>query len=96
MYKSQQYDLSPGDGVFIPASAPHMVENGCKDYTISLTITYMSQENYRIQRIYKMNQLLRKIGFNPTDANQSKIKDKSKILGHALLRSLLFYNKHWR
>lgn len=96
MDKSQLYQLNPGEGVFIPAGAPHMVENGTDEYTISLTITYMNHEDFRIQRIYKINQILRKLGFNPTDASHSSVKDKTKLITHALVRTILFYNSNWR
>lgn len=96
MEKSMVYDLTPEKGLYIPATAPHMVENGNEEFTISLSLTFMSDNDYRIRRIYKINQLLRKIRIKPRDINQSKIIDASKLMAHAALRSVLFFHKNWK
>jgi len=96
MTKSKVYDLNPSDGLYIPATAPHMVENGTDDFSVSLSLTYMSNEDYRIRRIYKINQILRKLGFAPRDINQSKIADFSKLVTHAILRKLFYKNMNWK
>ena len=95
MERSQLYNLTPNQGVYIPATAPHMVENG-EDYAISLTLTYMSDADYKIRRIYKMNQILRKLKLNPVDANQSRIKDASKLMAHAIIRTIFFFSNTWK
>lgn len=96
MEKSKAYDLAPRAGLHIPATAPHMVENGSDEFTVSLSLTFMSDADYKIRRIYKINQLLRKMKIKPRDVNQSKFIDHSKLVAHKALRSCLFFNENWK
>lgn len=94
--KSRAYSLTSGDGLYIPATAPHMVENGTDDFTVSLSLTYMSNADYRVRRIYKINQILRKFGISPKDINQSQFIDFCKLGVHALLRSIFIWGNDWK
>ena len=94
--KAKTYDLTSGDGLYIPATAPHMVENDFDTFTVSFSITYMSDDDYKIRRIHKINQILRKFGFNPKDTNQSTIANFCKLITHAFLRTIFIWNKDWK
>lgn len=89
MSKATEYTIYPGDGIFFPYTAPHMVENGSDEYSISISFTHMTDEDFNVRRINKMNQLIRKLGFKPTDAGHSKILDALKLIGHKILRTTL-------
>lgn len=88
--KASQYELSPTNGVFFPYTAPHMVQNGNDGYAISFSITHMTPENYHEKRIHKINLLLRKLRINPSDYQESKIKNTFKLGIHWFLRTVVF------
>jgi hypothetical protein len=97
MNKAEQFTIYPGDGIYFPYTAPHMVENGSDEYSISFSVTHMTNENYNTRRINKINQLLRKIGFRPRDLDQSVFIDHLKLTTHFMLRSILgHFNKSWQ
>lgn len=96
MDKATCYDIVPGDGVFFPYTAPHMVENG-DEFAISFSVTHMTSEDYAQRRINKINQILRKLGMNPTDLGVSKLKDSFKLIVHGFLRNTLgFFKQEWK
>jgi quercetin dioxygenase-like cupin family protein len=89
MDKATEYTIHPGDGIFFPYTAPHMVENGSDEFSISFSVTHMTDEDYAIRRINKINQLLRKIGFVPMDYGRSGLVDLMKLAFHRLCRTIL-------
>lgn len=58
------YRLMPGDGVFVPITAPHWVKNG-DEVSISLSVTYRSRYAEQQTAVYRCNHLLRSIGLRP-------------------------------
>jgi hypothetical protein len=97
MEKATEHHLSPGQGVFFPYTAPHMVENGADEYSISFSVTHMTDETYNIKRIHKINQLLRKTGIKPKDVNDSYLSDRMKLGLHWMLRNSIYsFNKDWK
>jgi mannose-6-phosphate isomerase-like protein (cupin superfamily) len=96
MTKAEKFTIYPGDGIYFPYTAPHMVENGTDEYSISFSVTHMTTENYNTRRINKINQLLRKIGIKPRDLDQSGFIDNLKLTTHFMLRSILgLFKKSW-
>jgi hypothetical protein len=88
---ASKYDLTPSMGVFFPYTAPHMVENGNEEFSISLSLTYMTPEDMQVRRIHKINQILRKIGLKPTDIEKhNKLKKNVKLGLHWVLRTIIF------
>ncbi|MFZ0846957.1 MAG: cupin-like domain-containing protein [Pseudolabrys sp.] len=59
--KSTCYSMQPGDGVFVPYLWPHWVRTGSK-YSISLAITWKTEEAMRKNDITVVNSMLRRIG----------------------------------
>lgn len=62
--RATAWQLSPGDALYVPVKAPHWVRNG-DDVSISLSITWRSEESDRQRRIYRLNRLMRRRGLNP-------------------------------
>lgn len=90
--KASKYDLDPAMGVFFPFTAPHMVENGTDEFSISFSITYTTAEDIQVRRVHKINQLLRKIGLKPTDIEkQNKLEYQLKLGAHWVLRTFIFF-----
>jgi len=96
MDKATLHEIVPGDGVFFPYTAPHMVENG-DEYSISFSVTHMTSEDFAVRRINKMNQIFRKLGMNPKDLGVSKVMDSIKLGIHGLLRNTLgLISENWK
>jgi hypothetical protein len=75
--KAQVFELSPGDGLHFPVTAPHWVKNG-GEVSISFSITFRSLFSERRQRVYRCNAHLRDWGLSPTPPNESELRDKLK------------------
>jgi hypothetical protein len=76
--KCTTYRLKPGDGVFVPYQWPHWVRTADR-YSISLSLTWKSDEVRRRNDIFAVNAMLRGVGMpqNPPGANPSL--DAAKI-----------------
>jgi hypothetical protein len=62
--KAQVFDLEPGDGVYIPFGAPHMVEISDRS-SISLSLIYGTRATRRAVKLYRANRMLRRLGMSP-------------------------------
>lgn len=97
MTKARKFEIFPGDGIYFPYTAPHMVDNGSEEYSISISFTHMTDEDFEIRRINKMNQVMRKFGIRPNDVGHSRLADKMKLATHKILRTTLSpFEKNWK
>jgi hypothetical protein len=97
MKNAFEFQIKPGDGVYFPYTAPHMVQNGSEEFAISFSVTHMTDEDFAIRRVYKMNQILRKLGIVPRDQGESRTVDNFKLIFHWLLRTTLSpFSKNWQ
>jgi oxalate decarboxylase/phosphoglucose isomerase-like protein (cupin superfamily) len=71
------FHLEPGDGVYVPVYAPHMVKNG-PAVSISFSITFYTQETERLHGIYAMNARLRRLRLNPRRPGEHAVGDRVK------------------
>jgi hypothetical protein len=71
------FRLHPGKGVYVWPFAPHWVRNGDAD-SISLSITFRTQESRRIERVHRFNARMRRLHLKPRPAGQSQVVDRSK------------------
>jgi len=76
--KGYEFGLAPGEGLHFPPIWPHWVKNG-SEVSISLSITFRTQESERSGIVYKVNHRLRKRGFNPTPYGKSAVRDAAKF-----------------
>jgi ribosomal protein L16 Arg81 hydroxylase len=59
--RATHYRLNPGDGIFVPYQWPHYVQTA-DSYSISLAITWKSEEVRRRNDIFVVNSMLRGLG----------------------------------
>jgi ribosomal protein L16 Arg81 hydroxylase len=74
---STTYDMHPGDGVYVPIYAPHVVHNG-PAVSISFSITFYTEASERDQSVYSVNARLRKLGLSPKDPGINPRADRIK------------------
>ncbi|HUP42779.1 MAG TPA: cupin-like domain-containing protein, partial [Thermoanaerobaculia bacterium] len=56
--KAAGFDLTPGDALHVPVTAPHWVRNG-ETVSISLSVTFRTPASYRREVLYRVNAHLR-------------------------------------
>jgi hypothetical protein len=77
------YRLTAGHGVHFPSLGPHWVQNG-DSVSISININFdLVSIHRRMKRIYRVNRLIRRLGFEPSPPGTSALRDavKEKIFG---------------
>ena len=80
------YDLRAGYGIHVPTGAPHWVQN--KDnVSVAISVNYELRSVYRLSKIYKMNQQLRKLGITPRPPGTSQWRDGLKYTAARTLAS---------
>lgn len=82
------YELSPGDGVYVPPNAPHWVVNG-PQVSVSLSITFRTPVTERGAIVHSVNRHLRKLKISPRPPGEHLATDKAKFAAHHRLKSLL-------
>ncbi len=90
MKKAVKYEMGPSSGAFFSYTDPHLVENGSEEVSISLSITFLTPEDYQVKRIHKINQLLRKVGIIPSDIGKSKLLNQMKLGLHWLVKHTIY------
>lgn len=85
--KAQTFVLEAGEGVHVPVTAPHWVENG-PEVSISFSITFQTRESERRGIIYRVNHWLRQRGLTPSPAGVSRWRDAGKYFAYRMLRRL--------
>jgi hypothetical protein len=77
------FELSPGQGVYVPTTAPHWVRT-LDEVSISISINFRTPSSIRRDRVYRFNRLLRKTGIQPQNvsprADNTRDWLKSEIL----------------
>ncbi len=71
------FHLEPGDAVYVPVHAPHMVKNG-PAVSISFSITFYTEKTMSESDVYSMNARLRRLRLNPRRPGQHPVSDKVK------------------
>jgi hypothetical protein len=83
--RARVFDLAPGLGGYMPATTPHMVENG-DGPSITMSFTYLSDATRRRELLYRGNLRLRRLGLDPLPVGASPGRDRTK---HAVLASYM-------
>jgi hypothetical protein len=71
------FHMQPGDGVYVPVHAPHMVKNG-PAVSISFSITFYTKASVNLEQIYSMNARLRRLRLNPRRPGEHQVSDRVK------------------
>ncbi|MGE3989219.1 cupin-like domain-containing protein [Pseudorhodoplanes sp.] len=76
--KCTTYRLQPGDGVFVPYQWPHWVRTADR-YSISLSLTWKSDEVRRRNDIFAVNSMLRSVGMPQNPPGMNPALDTAKV-----------------
>lgn len=74
---AQSFPLSPGDGVFVPLHAPHVVRNG-PNPSISLSVTWNTDASDRNALVHAFNARLRALRLSPNPLGRRPGVDRAK------------------
>jgi hypothetical protein len=78
------FDCGPGDGVYFPATTPHMTKSDTAwakpgdGVAVSIGIDFYTDVTRRNAYIYTANRSLRRLGMSPRDPGASKLADAMK------------------
>ena len=75
------FRLNPGEGVYVPAFAPHWVQNGAQ-FCISLSVTFRTRASERFERVHQFNAKLRQVHLHPRPPGVSSKSDVAKEAAH--------------
>lgn len=91
-----KWDLGPGDGMHVPVTYPHYVENG-DELSVSLSITFDTPRQQARARVYKVNHHLRRLGISPVPFGRSPLRDSVKSVAGIMYQKFLGPGKaSWR
>ena len=82
--RAQVFELQPGEGVYMPSTSPHMVENG-DGPSITMSFTYYTRATRRDSLLHRAHYRLRGYGLRLPAVGQRPMLD---ALLHASLRSI--------
>jgi Cupin superfamily protein len=74
---SETFRLDPGDGVYVPIHAPHLVRNG-DSVSTSLSITWHTPRSERDLLVTSLNARLRRLRLSPRPPGDRPLSDKAK------------------
>lgn len=78
------FDMGPGDGVYVPVTAPHWVRT-LDEVSISISINFRTPSSIRRDRVYRVNQMMRNFRLRPAavspQADSFGDRTKSALLG---------------
>lgn len=75
--RAQAFELGPGDGLYIPITAPHWVQNG-PEVSISLSLTFRTRWSDVQTAVYRLNGGLRRLGLEPRPFRGGDRRDRLK------------------
>lgn len=76
--KARVFHAQPGDGVFMPFTAPHCVKNGAA-VSITLSLTFLTERNRRESAAFTANHRLRRLGVKPAPVGKHPRLDSAKV-----------------
>jgi hypothetical protein len=83
----EEFELAPGDGVYVPVHAPHLVRNG-PEPSISLSITWRTEATERAEKAHVANAGLRRLGLSPAMPGRRPGADQVKALAARSLQGI--------
>jgi hypothetical protein len=72
--RAHVFDLKPGMGVYMPSTAPHMVETG-DDASVTVSFTYYTDATRRDSRLHALHHRLRGWGRTPAPVGANPLLD---------------------
>ena len=86
------FHVRPGDGAYMPTTAPHWVKNG-DNVSVTVSFTYYSKEARRREGLHQFNWILRRLRMVPSPVGASPSRDRVKS---TISRPLLWAERHLR
>ena len=83
--KAQVFQLTPGDGLHFPITAPHWVKNG-PAVSISFSITFRTPASEQREMVFRVNAGLRKYGLTPAPVGAAVWQDSLKATAYRAWR----------
>lgn len=74
--RAHVFRLSPGTGVYMPLTSPHMVETSDESST-TISFTYNTDATRRNGRVHVMREMLHRIGMTPPDVGKNSFFDQA-------------------
>jgi hypothetical protein len=95
--RSREFDVGPGDGVYFPATSPHMTRSEPHWTTpgdgvsVSIGVTFYTDLTRKHAHVHQLNEVLRRLGLSPATPGQYDFVDTLKaplgrLIGHARYR----------
>jgi len=75
--KAHVFEADPGQGAYMPSTAPHWVKNG-DNVSITVSFTYYTRRTLAQKFLYRANASLRKLGVEPEPVGRSPLRDTLK------------------
>jgi mannose-6-phosphate isomerase-like protein (cupin superfamily) len=82
-----EFDLAPGEALYVPVMAPHYVRNGPAT-SVSLSITWRSEWSFAEADARAFNAVLRRRGFKPRATRRWPHRNGIKAVGWRIIRKL--------
>jgi hypothetical protein len=79
------FDLTPGEALHVPATAPHWVKNG-PEVSISFSVNFYTSATDRNRGVHNINSRLRRLGIKPAPVGRSAARDSIKYGAFRALR----------
>ena len=86
--KSVTFQIDPGNGLYVPSTAPHFVRNG-PDVSVSFSITFRTHDLETKSLAHVANRRMRSLGLRPAPVGQSPARDVMKIMIYRIWRKSL-------
>lgn len=86
-HDARELPLGPGDGVYMPVYAPHLVRNG-PEVSISLSITWRTPQTEALDRTHAANAALRRLGLSPASPGTRPRADRVKVGAARVVRGV--------
>jgi hypothetical protein len=84
---ARRHRIGPGQGLYFPVTTPHWVRVG-DEPSISLSITFRTEESNRREHVYRVNRLLRRAGIVPLGYGRSHARDVCKVAAFSAARAV--------
>jgi hypothetical protein len=86
--KARVFEMQPGDGLFLPYTWPHWVRTG-DHYAVSMAITWKSKRDVRLNSLYFVNAVMRKMKLPQPVPGRHPWYDGVKVAAYTAARAVV-------
>jgi mannose-6-phosphate isomerase-like protein (cupin superfamily) len=88
-----KHDLRAGYGVHVPTCAPHWTRNR-DNVSVALSVNYELRSVERLEKLYRFNHRLRRLGLSPAAPQTSGWRDRIKLAAAEGIAAMRLAGKH--